>query len=154
MSSKCTIYCETDDPQRIIELAGTKIDKGNICTDSEIWKTLSIKTANSNIRFTRLIREVAGDSFCQLILSTYNKFRIITTQAVNEQKNLLEMISRCQLIIGVVVEPKFDETSNHYDLIFEIAKKLEGVILTKDGMINCNGKMIIDYEGNTEINLA
>jgi hypothetical protein len=55
------------------------------------------------------------------------------------------------LAIGVVAEPELSEKAGHYDCIFGIAAALDAIIWTGSGVINADGKMILDGAGNTEV---
>jgi hypothetical protein len=55
------------------------------------------------------------------------------------------------LAIGVVAEPEFVEEARHYDFIFGIASALNAIIWTGSGVIDAQGKLLLDAEGNCEV---
>jgi hypothetical protein len=147
MADNCTIYCRHDDQSRISGLIAEFLKRADGLPE---WDGVPIQTGGSSIRFSRWVRTESGDPFCRMILGTHNRFRAVRTDATEAQQRVLNSIGNCIAAIGVVAEPKFNESAGHLDLIFAIARELDGVIFDGSGMIDSNGAMILDLEGNSE----
>ncbi len=151
VSSSCTIYSPRLDfntPLTILRhYQGGHLEIKNA---KGHWTTLTLITGESQIVFSSLWQQKPGDEFSRLILGTHNYFRMIGTQNKRLQNQLLHTIAATNMVIGVKAIPDFDESVGHFDLIFAIAETLDGMIFNGNGMIDYEGKMILDADGTTE----
>ncbi len=148
MSDFCTIFCKNDEPSKVLKLIKKSLKPFSSIQNLSKWESVPIRTGASNIKLSRQIFTEAGDKFSKIILTTHNRFRMINTSANQAQKLILDYLDACELAIGVVSEPSFDEESGHFDLIFEIANNLNGIIFNGSGMLDGDGNIIRDIEGN------
>jgi hypothetical protein len=147
MADNCTIFCRNGDRIRITGLITELLIHAD---DLHEWDGVPIQTGGSSIKLSRWVRTEAGDPFCRMVLGTHNRFRTVRTDATEAQRRVLDSIADCKSAIGVVAEPEFDMYAGHLDLIFGIARELDGIIFNGSGMIDSDGKMILDLEGNSE----
>jgi hypothetical protein len=81
----------------------------------------------------------------------HNYFRQVTTPAQAVKRDVLHRVANLALAIGVVAEPEFMETARHYACIFATADALDAIIWTGNGVIDADGKLLLDAEGNCEV---
>ncbi len=93
-------------------------------------------------------RDKPGDEFSKLILGTLTFFRNVETTALENKQKVMKLISATRWAIGVVAEPGFVDEAGHFDCIFGIAERLEGLIFNGWGMVDANGLMVLDKDGN------
>ncbi len=149
MSDACTIYIKKVDYQAVYDevasLAQVPIEVSGSAGD---WQSLTI-TQQSTLTFNSM-RQNPGtfDEFSELILGTYSFFRKIKTSDEEHKNAVLTDISKCQFAIGIGGFPEFNESEGHYDMIFAIAKALDGCIFNGSGMIDEDGLMLLDSDGS------
>jgi hypothetical protein len=86
-----------------------------------------------------------------MVLGMLNYFDHVKTSAKAIKKDVLNRVTKMALAIGVVAEPVFVEEDRHYDCIFGIAAALNAIVWTGSGVINAEGKMLLDGEGSCEV---
>ena len=64
---------------------------------------------------------------------------------------VLERVENFALAIGVVAEPGFDDEAGHYECIFGLAAELDAIIWNGNGVLDAEGSMILDADGNSEV---
>ena len=151
MADKCTLFCLRDDTDSIIHLAHvilTNIDKLEYDTELE---RLVVTSGSASLKVSRKIQLEPGDSFSHLILGMHNFVRRIDTSAVASQRRILAHIAASRSGIGVVAEPDFDAIATTYDLIFGLARELDGLIFTGSGLIDSEGRLLLDQDGTSEL---
>jgi len=149
MSNACTIYCKKADHSVVYEiLASLSQVPMEVVGTVEDWQSITV-VQQSTIKFNSL-RQHAGtfNEFSELILGTHSFFRNVQTDDGVRRDKLLTNISECRLAIGVTGFPEFNEAERHYDMIFDIAKSLNGFIFNGSGMIDENGLMILNSDGS------
>ncbi len=150
MSDACTIYGSKVDYSAVYsivrEMSSVPVE---VTGDVHEWQTLQV-TQGSVITFHSMHRQQKPDfnDFSRLILGTSAYFRHVPVTPVARRDRVLDTISRCQFAIGVDASPTFSEEERHFDMIFEIAKSLGGLIFNGSGMIDENGLLVLDGEGN------
>jgi hypothetical protein len=92
-----------------------------------------------------------GDSFSKLILGTHNFFRMIETRHKKLQEVLLKKISSCDATIGIVADSDFTETDERATFIYKLMEMFDGIMFDGQGMTDKNGKLILDYDGSSEL---
>ncbi len=148
MSDACTIYIKRVDYQAIYDevasLAQVPVEVSGFKDD---WQSLTV-TQQSTITFNSM-RQNPGtfDEFSELILGTYSFFRKIETSDEDRKNAVLMDISQCQFAIGIGGFPEFNEAEGHYDMIFAVAKALNGCIFNGSGMIDEEGLMLLNSDG-------
>ena len=120
--------------------------------DPNGWQTLKI-AQGSTITFNSMRRQQKAEfnDFSRLILGTSTFFRHVNVTPIDRRERLLDHISRCQFSIGVGASPEFDEEERHFDMIFEIAKSLGGLIFNGLGMVDPDGLLVLDRDGNFDV---
>lgn len=99
----------------------------------------------------RKVRLKPGDSFSKMVLGLHNYFRQVNTSAEAIKREVLDRVSGMELAIGVVAEPEFVEEAGHFDYIFGIAAAVDGIIWNGEGVLNADGQLLLDGEGNCEV---
>jgi hypothetical protein len=92
-----------------------------------------------------------GDSFSHLILGTCNFFDNIETEHEIQKKELTNRILECKTAIGIRADPEFTLTDKRLDFVFEIMEMFDGIIFNGEAMLDKEGKVILDYVGNTAL---
>lgn len=154
MSDACTIFGSKVDYLAVYnivsEMSPVHIE---VSGDIHAWQTLKI-VQRSTITLNSMRRQQKAEftDFSQLILGTSTFFRHVNVVPVERRERLLDNISRCQFAIGITASPEFSEEERHFDMIFEIAKSLDGLIFNGSGMVDADGLLVLDNEGNFDVN--
>jgi len=116
------------------------------------WQTLKV-VQGSTITFHSMKRQQQPEfnDFSRLILGTSTFFRHVNVTPVERRERVLDAVYRCQFSVGVVASPEFNEDEKHFDMIFEIAKSLDGLIFNGSGMVDADGLLVLDNEGNFDV---
>lgn len=86
-----------------------------------------------------------------MVLGMHTYFDGVKTSAKSIKKVILDRVLDMTLAIGVVAEPVFVDEDRHFDCIFGIAAEMDAIIWTGSGVINAEGKMLLDGEGNSDV---
>lgn len=153
MPQNCTILCPTDEPQQVVAFLRDLLDDADIrVTGKESnWSKIEVKTPAASLTLNRQVRVKPGDSFSKMVLGMVNYFDQVKTSAKATKKDVIDRVTNMALAIGVVAEPVFVEEARHYDCIFGIAAALNAIVWTGSGVINSEGNMLLDGEGNCEV---
>lgn len=154
MPQNCTILCPDDQPARVVELVGELMeDRGRITLDGEVddWSSITIEGEGTSMVLNRLIFVSQGDRFSQVQGGMWRYFDEVETVHTSIKSDLLERINGFALAIGVVAEPGLVEEAGHYDCIFGLAGALDAVIWNGNGVIDAQGEMILDGQGESEV---
>jgi hypothetical protein len=92
-----------------------------------------------------------GDSFSKMIGGTWNFFRMIETEHEAQKEELTHRILECKTAIGIRAEPEFTLTDKRLDFVFELMEMFDGIIFNGEAMLDKEGKVILDYAGNTAL---
>ena len=153
MSDACTIFGSKVDYLAVYnivsEMSSVPVE---VTGDIREWQTLMI-VQESTITFNSMKRQQQAEfnDFSRLILGTSTFFQNVNVTPIDRRERLLDTISRCQFAIGVGASPEFNEEERHFDMIFEIAKTLDGLIFNGSGMVDPDGLLVLDNEGNFDV---
>lgn len=150
MSDACTIYGSKVDYLAVYNIVSAMSSVPVEVTGvPDEWQSLKI-VQGSTIIFNSMKRQQRAEfnEFSQLILGTSTFFQHVNVTPIDRREELLDVISRCQFAIGVGASPEFNEEEKHFDMIFEIAKSLDGLIFNGSGMVDADGLLVLDREGN------
>ena len=154
MPQNCTILCPTDEPSQVVaylrDLLQTSADI-RVTGNESAWSKIEIETAAASLTLNRQIQREPGNAFSKRVLGMHNYFRQVRTPMEATQRDVLNQVANMAMAIGVVAEPEFVEEARHYDCIFGIATALNAIIWTGSGVINADGKMILDGDGNSDV---
>jgi hypothetical protein len=154
MPQNRTILCPADEPQRIVALIRETIgNRGRVTIsgNESSWASITLTRKGASLTLNRSVYKQNGDQFTKLRLGMYMHFDAVETKHLAIKDDLLQRIKKVQLAIGVVAEPEFVELAGHYECIFGLAEVLDAIIWTGAGVINAEGAMILDSEGNSEL---
>lgn len=154
MSDSCTILTTKIDLKAIADiLRDTKATFG-IDGDFDKWDTIKLKFDQSELRFKKSVRERPGDKFSKMILGMHNYFRNVDTKASNNKEHILQNVGETKLAIGVVADPEFSEEDGHFDFIFAVAEKIDGMIFNGEAMLDPKGDMILSKDGSFDYEMT
>ncbi len=152
MAQNCTILCPTDEPQQIVACLRDLLQDGadiRVTGKDSDWSRIEINAAAASLTLNRQIRRKPGDAFSKMVLGMHTYFDGVKTSAKAIKKDVLDRVLNMALAIGVVAEPAFVEDARHYDCIFGIAADMNAIIWTGSGVINAEGKMLLDLDFRT-----
>jgi hypothetical protein len=154
MSKNCTILCPADEPDRVVDVVRETIgDRGRITVDGEVedWSSITVENGEASLVLNRLVFVSQGDESSKMQVGMWRYFDKVETVHTSIKSDLLERIDGFALAVGVVAEPGFVEEAGHYDCIFGLAGALKAVIWTGNGIIDAEGAMILDRDGESEV---
>ena len=153
MSDACTIFGSKVDYLAVYNIvSGMSLVPVEVTGVPQEWQTLEV-VQGSTITFHSMKRQQQPEfnDFSRLILGTSTFFRHVNVTPVERRERVLDAVYRCQFSVGVVASPEFNEDEKHFDMIFEIAKSLDGLIFNGSGMVDADGLLILDNEGSFDI---
>jgi len=153
MSGACTIFGSKVDYLAVYNIvSGISPVSVEVAGVPQEWQTLEV-VRESTITFHSMKRQQQPEfnDFSRLILGTATFFRHVNVTPVERRERVLDAVYRCQFSVGVVASPGFNEDEKHFDMIFEIAKSLNGLIFNGSGMVDANGLLVLDNEGNFDV---
>jgi hypothetical protein len=154
MAQNCTILCPSDAPQQVVACLRDLLQGAPqilVTGKDSDWSKIEIKTQGASLTLNRQVRRKPGDAFSKMVLGMHTYFDGVKTSAKSIKKDILDRVLNMALAIGVVAEPVFVDEDRHYDCIFGIAAAMKAVIWTGSGVINAEGKMLLDGDGNSEV---
>lgn len=153
MSGACTIFGSKVDYLAVYNIvSGISPVSAEVAGVPQEWQTLEV-VRESTITFHSMKRQQQPEfnDFSRLILGTATFFRHVDVMPMERRERVLDAVYRCQFSVGVVASPGFNEDEKHFDMIFEIAKSLNGLIFNGSGMVDVNGLLVLDNEGNFDV---
>lgn len=140
------IYCKALDAIRASCNADIDVEGSE-----EAWERVTLRFTSGTMVLTSLVRQVPGDKFSTLVLSMYNFFRTIDTDAERNKKYVLGRIENVAMMIGVVAEPEFSDTDARLDCLWSLAEQVDAVIFNGDSMLNLAGERIMSRSGEHDV---
>lgn len=144
----CTIICGNDSWNLCVDLI-----ESLALPDAKLVKLKSgveLVRGITHLRFSALRREKPGDSFSKLALSTFNFVEKIKTKNKVKKEEILRKISNVKMFIGIVGDPEILEAERHFDIIFALSERLDGLIFDGNAIIDKNGDLLLNRDGKTE----
>lgn len=112
------------------------------------WESIEMKDAESVVRFHALVYVAPFDDFCRTKMSLRTRFKGIVTVHEERKARLLESVNSCELLIGVVAEPKL--TDRHEAAAFALADQMDGLVFDGHGIFDVEGDLVLDLDGGVE----
>lgn len=141
----CTIYS----PNVIFQEVWERVQESGLpfVVDGVVheWSRITISDGDTTLVLSGLKRVGPGDRLSKILLGTINSFERIASAPADRKRLIAVAVAKCQMIVGVRGRPMF--TDAHMDLIFDIAGACEGLIFNGSGMIDPEGRLILNYEG-------
>ncbi|MGH7295045.1 MAG: hypothetical protein ACRELB_08930 [Polyangiaceae bacterium] len=150
----CTIYtaCRIVKAEQI-----TPLLRGAITTEGEgdHWSNIICKGKRATLRLHRTAYLGPGfvppnGQFNKALMGTHNYFRTVDTRYSAAQNALLEKIMSVKTLIGCVGDPMMSDDDGHYDMVFAVARTLDGMIFDSDAMLMTDGRVILDKAGEAD----
>jgi hypothetical protein len=118
--------------------------------ESEV-KTFEVNYKEGNLQISIRKEIERGDSFSKMILGTWNFLRMIETEHEKVKDELIDFVLECETAIGIVADSDFTETDERATFIYKLMEMFDGLMFDGQGMVDKKGKIILDYDGSSEI---
>ena len=154
MPQNCTILCPADEPERVVSLVHQLFEgRGRVSVVGEggNWSSITIESDGVTLVLNRRVFDRPGDEFARMQGGMWSYFDRIETEHAAIKSDVLARVENFALAIGVVAEPGFDEGAGHFECIFGLAAELDAIVWNGNGVLDAEGSMILDGEGNSEI---
>ncbi len=150
----CTIFCPSEKHDATLACVGAVAPalKPSVRGGVAARKAITLNNASgvlvlTKTRFVRAGFQGAPGAFNRVILGACTFFRHVRVRPKQIREDLLRRISETKLLIGCVATPAFSADLGHYDLVFAIARAMNGMIFDGQGMIDARGTLILDKSG-------
>ena len=152
MSDACTIYVSRVDYSKVREIIeAVSTNPVEVIGDADKWEQITVR-GQTTLTFAAIeSRPHEHDEFSDLILGTWTFFRRVETAHTSLKARVITAVSECQFAIGVVGKPAFNEQEKHFDIVFAITEAFGGLIFNGYGMVDQNGLMVLDKDGNSDL---
>ena len=154
MPQNCTILCPTDEPERVLGFVRQFFDgRGGVTVEGESrnWAAVIIESGDAKLILNRRVFDRPGDEFARMRSGMWSFFNQIQTEHAAIKTSVLARVEEYALAIGVVAEPNFDEDAGHFEGIFGLAAELDAIVWNGNGVLDAEGSMILDGDGDSEI---
>lgn len=153
MSLNCSVFCIKNDPAAVLNRLKNGEDYSfSIIGSEDAWLSIEIKTSEATMIISRLDSDTAVGEFDDLVGSTLLFAESAQSNNQANQSQLVDALNSCTQILGVTVDPDFDEVCE--DLLFSLVDLTQGVVFTGNLFLNVEGGLVLDMEGNSEEGLA
>jgi hypothetical protein len=115
--------------------------------EAHAWHSITIRRTNSRLRLSAVVFQTPQDSFSRLILGTASYLSGVVTDDPARKEALIRSVSRCKMLVGVVADPAFSEDEGDFALISSITDELGGMIFNGSGMLDADGRTLLDADG-------
>jgi hypothetical protein len=147
MSQYRTIFSSKNFDEILNYVEKTRLTK---VKDSDLM-TFEANYPEGNLQLSIKKQIERGDSFSMMILGTWNFLRNIETKYDKQKKELIHLVSECETAIGIVTDSNFTETDERATFIYKLMEMFDGIMFDGQGMIDKNGKLILDHDGSSEV---
>lgn len=141
MSEFCTVYCEIKDPGEVARRLRLQFPSSLPKPPSDQWETLAVRGNRGSLKVSQKVFRRQADEFSRLRWQTVVFVEGRKHEAAETRNDVAAHMRRCELILGIVADPKFDADDKYGEIVFAIAKTLKGVIF--------NGREFLDADGQT-----
>lgn len=142
MTAFCTIYGRKADFSAVAaafdRVPGAKV---SIRGTPSRWQSMEITLNAVSLKLSCAQRKRPGDAFSKMILSTFAYAREARAKDTKLKQQVLDVVSSCQLSIGVVVEPSADASLESH--IFRCAGLLDGIAFDGQSFFNSQGEILL-----------
>jgi hypothetical protein len=149
----CTIYCLKRNDV-VVECLKNHLATLDLRVEKSrgAWRRITLRHADATLTLnkTRFVRpgfKGPDGAFNRVVMGTSNFFRTVRVHRVETRQSLLKAISETDMLIGCVAEPAFSAELGHYKLVFRIARAMNGLIFDGQGMLDAEGKLVLDKTG-------
>ncbi|MNI05331.1 hypothetical protein D3C73_582800 [compost metagenome] len=148
-----TLYSSNFDLEQVAELIGQMYSKESIWMneDKTDIKVVSKKWfRKTETLFTIMTRQTNPDQLTNMINSMGHFYKNIPARNETVHEKLLIKISTLNMIIDIAAE--VDISDKRYIELLNVTKQLDGILLVgSQELLDYNGKLILDMEGNSDI---
>ncbi len=135
MSDACTIYLDRINYSKVREIIeAVATSPVEVIGDADKWEKITVR-GQSTLTFAAMeSRPHERDEFSDLILGTRTFFQRVETAHTSLKASVITAVSECQFAI-----------------VFAITEAFGGLIFNGYGMVDQNGLMVLDKDGNSDL---
>lgn len=141
MAEHRTIYCKLS-KEEVVTVVSKRFSKLVLDGEPHDWSTITAQGDGGTMTLNALVFQYTNDEYSNLHFKTCMAIWDIETLDDDEKERLNEAFGQKKLIVGVVVEPDFATDVRFMETVFEIAKRLDGLILTGDSILDSAGSTL------------
>lgn len=139
MAENCTIYCRLSNLEEIARVLNLHFPSSN----SAVGDSLMAHGNNGSLCLTQKAFHEPGDGFCRMILGIRAFIKCIDSADPSMQQMVVKHLDLSDVAIGVVAEPSFDADERYHDVVFAIAKVLDGLVFNGQEILNADGMTLV-----------
>lgn len=150
---KCNIFCISKSESDIAALlrrskkAHVRVEVQPECEEGS---DVAIYGSESEIHLFLSKREVGGDRVSKMMMGAIAWTRKIETDAPTNKEHVLNLLSKCDMSIGIKAKPEFSNTDGLDYLITSLIRYTNGLLFTGEGFVNEHELFVLDMYGNYE----
>jgi hypothetical protein len=142
-----TVFC--GDPGRDAAIGALRDCQAVGTTPTDDGEGLELEMAEG--RLVARLKSEADNRFDSIILGAHNYFAKTDTPHVQQQERVLDLLERCELIIGFQAAPAMGTADPRWDCVLQVAGQLEGMIFDGSSMRDAQGRVILASDGSSDI---
>ncbi len=152
MPDYCTLFCAKKDHQLAAEIIKLIFPPAAITVTGQEhnWQRMAVRAENKSLLMHSRVPVKPSDDFSRVIRVTLDYFIPLPTGHLAHKEKILRTVGACQMIIGVMAQPAFDEEAGHYDCIFGLARGLQALIFNGISMIDPAGNVLLTEQRSFE----
>ncbi len=144
MADNCTIYCKTNDFEKIYSLSKENFPDADIELTSGDKPSLTIRNERGSFKVNSKVFRERADEFSRLLRSTSVFIQHDTDASTDAKTSLRSRISASQLVLGIVIEPTVDADERFNSVVFIFADALGGIIFNGTHFIDGKGEVLAE----------
>lgn len=110
------------------------------------WSRIEISDGYALLTLSALPKKAAGDKASKVLMGTINFFQQVSSAPPGRKERIIDSVEKCRMIVGARGVPKFSDSQ--MDLIFDIALGVGALIFNGSGMIDGEGRLLLDADGS------
>jgi hypothetical protein len=142
-----TVFC--GDPGRDAAIRVLRDCGAVAATPTDDGEGLELEMAEGQL--VARLRSEADNRFDSVILGAHNYFAKIDTPHEQQQERVLDLLERCELMIGFQAAPAMGAADPRWECVLGVAEQLEGMIFDGSSMRDAQGRVILASDGSSDI---
>lgn len=148
-TNQCSIFCKLENYNVVAKYLDSTISDvvslEKLDNDSNIGEKFRITHSQEYIDFYVLIRKQGGDKVSKILISAFNRFRRIETDATFNKEFIQQHLSESNSSISIKSSTEYSDFS--YKFILQFVNELEGLIFTGSSMLDDMGALVLGDDG-------
>src|SRR3954452_20695243 len=144
MSEHRTIYCNLG-KKDIADDMSQRFGELSFEGGPDDWSSITARVDGGTMTLNALTFQHTNDEYSNLHFKTCMFVWDLDTLEEDEKERLSAAFGQKKLIVGVVVEPDFEADERFMDAVVDIAKQLDGLIVTGTSILDSAGSTIADF---------